>query len=114
MCNLSQALKGLSHEIDLALMTYTEWLVLGLEHLKNLKDGPVPFLGLELTKHVIQSQIHLMRQSQLTKSLSYTYFTVYFSIFLSFSDGVAGSPGVSGPAGPSSSQRFRSFRMPQR
>jgi hypothetical protein len=30
---------------------------------KNFKNGPVPYLGLELTKHVITSQIHLVRQS---------------------------------------------------
>jgi hypothetical protein len=34
-----------------------------LEHLKNLKNGTVLFLGLELTIHVFKSQIHLVRQS---------------------------------------------------
>ncbi len=33
------------------------------EHLKNFKTGRVPYLGLELTMHVIKSQIHLVRQS---------------------------------------------------
>jgi hypothetical protein len=32
-----------------------------LEHLKKLKNGPVPNLLLELTKQVIKSQIHLVR-----------------------------------------------------
>jgi hypothetical protein len=30
---------------------------------KNLKNGPVPYLGLDLNIHVIKSQIHLVRQS---------------------------------------------------
>jgi hypothetical protein len=34
-----------------------------LKHLKNLIAGRVPYLGLELTMHVIKSQIHLVRQS---------------------------------------------------
>jgi hypothetical protein len=34
-----------------------------LEHLKNLKTGLVPYLGLELTVYVIKSQIHLVSQS---------------------------------------------------
>jgi hypothetical protein len=43
--------------------TYTFCVVKSLEHLKNLNTGPVPYLGRELTMHVIKSQIHLMRQS---------------------------------------------------
>jgi hypothetical protein len=31
--------------------------------LKNLKTGRVPYLGLELTMHVLKSQNHLVRQS---------------------------------------------------
>jgi hypothetical protein len=34
-----------------------------VEHNKNLKTALVPYLGLELTIHVIKSQIHLVRQS---------------------------------------------------
>ncbi len=34
-----------------------------LELLKNLKNVPVLYLGLKLTTHVIQSRIHLVRQS---------------------------------------------------
>jgi hypothetical protein len=34
-----------------------------MEHLQNLENGPVLYLGLKLTIHVIKSQIHLMRQS---------------------------------------------------
>jgi hypothetical protein len=35
-----------------------------LEHLKNLKNGPlVLYLGLKLTVHVFKSKIHLVRQS---------------------------------------------------
>ncbi len=30
---------------------------------KNLKTGCVPYLGLELTMHVIKRKIHLVRQS---------------------------------------------------
>jgi hypothetical protein len=45
-------LKGLSHETDLAF-----------DDLKNFKNGPVTDLGLEVTIHVIKSQIHLVRQS---------------------------------------------------
>ncbi len=34
-----------------------------LEHQNNLKTGRVLYLELELTMHVIKSQIHLVRQS---------------------------------------------------
>ncbi len=34
-----------------------------IEAPKNLKTGRVPNLGLELTMHVLKSQIHLVRQS---------------------------------------------------
>jgi hypothetical protein len=33
------------------------------EQQKNLKNSAAPFLGLELTIHVIKSQIHLVKQS---------------------------------------------------
>jgi hypothetical protein len=42
---------------------YTFCVIKSLEHLKNVKTGRVPYLGLELTMHVIESQIHLVRQS---------------------------------------------------
>ena len=42
---------------------YTFCNTKSLEHLKNLKNGPVPYLGIDLTIHVIKSQIHLVRQS---------------------------------------------------
>jgi hypothetical protein len=32
---------------------------------KNLKKGPVPYLGLELTIHVIKSQIYLVRHTEI-------------------------------------------------
>ncbi len=32
-------------------------------YIKYLKSGRVPYLGLELTMHVIENQIHLVRQS---------------------------------------------------
>jgi hypothetical protein len=36
----------------------------GLElHLKNLKNGTVLYVGLKITRHIIKSQIHLVRQS---------------------------------------------------
>jgi hypothetical protein len=38
--------------------------------MEHLKTGRVPYLGLELTIHVIKSQIHLVRQS-LFKRRSY-------------------------------------------
>jgi len=41
---------------------YTFCVIKSLEHLKNLKTGHVPHLGLELTMHVIKSQIYLVRQ----------------------------------------------------
>ncbi len=35
-----------------------------LQHLTNLtKNYPFPYLGLEITRHVIKNQIHLVRQS---------------------------------------------------
>ncbi len=36
-----------------------------LKHKKNLKNGPVPYLGLELIIYVIKSQIHLARQGKI-------------------------------------------------
>jgi hypothetical protein len=38
-------------------------VIKSFEQLKNLKTGRVPYLGLELTIHIIKSQIHLVRQS---------------------------------------------------
>ncbi len=38
---------------------YTFCVIKSLEHLKNLKTGRVLYLGLELTTHVLKSQIHL-------------------------------------------------------
>jgi hypothetical protein len=34
-----------------------------IKSLETQKNGPVPYLGLDLTVHVIESQIHLVRQS---------------------------------------------------
>jgi hypothetical protein len=45
------------------LKKYTFCVIKSLEHLQNIKNEPVPFLGLELFIHVIKSQIHLVRQS---------------------------------------------------
>jgi hypothetical protein len=42
---------------------YTFCVLKSLEHLKNLKTVRVPYLGLELTMHVLKSQIHLVRKS---------------------------------------------------
>jgi hypothetical protein len=42
---------------------YTFCVVKSLEHLKDLKTGRVPYLGLELIMHIIKSQIHLVRRS---------------------------------------------------
>jgi hypothetical protein len=39
---------------------YTFCVIKSLEQQKNLKNGPVPYLSLELPIHVIKSQIHLM------------------------------------------------------
>jgi hypothetical protein len=41
---------------------YTFCGIKSLEHLKHLKTDHVPYLGLELTMHVLKSQIHLVRQ----------------------------------------------------
>jgi hypothetical protein len=41
---------------------YTFCGIKSLEHLKHLKAGR-SYLGLELTMHVLKSQIHLVRQS---------------------------------------------------
>jgi hypothetical protein len=38
-------------------------IIKSLEHQKNVTTGRVPYLGLELTMHVLKSQIHLARQS---------------------------------------------------
>jgi hypothetical protein len=42
---------------------YTFCILKSLEHLKNLKTGHVPCLGLELTMHDIKNHIHFVRQS---------------------------------------------------
>ncbi len=42
---------------------YTFCIIKSLEHLKNLKTARFLYLGLELTMHVLKSQIHLVRQS---------------------------------------------------
>ncbi len=39
------------------------YVMKSLDHLKNLKTGRIPYLGLELTMHVLKSQIRLLRQS---------------------------------------------------
>ncbi len=56
---------------------YTFCGIKSLEDLKNYKTDCVPYLGLELTMHVIKSKIHLVRQSlygclRYTKSSSNT------------------------------------------
>ncbi len=67
-------LTGLSHEIDLSFddmvngyginrENYTFCVTKSLEPLKNLKTGRVPYLGLELSIHIIKSLIHLVRES---------------------------------------------------
>jgi hypothetical protein len=38
-------------------------VIKSLEHQKYLKTGRVPYLGLELTMHVLKRQIHHVRQS---------------------------------------------------
>ncbi len=48
----------------LSQQTRTDLFVIkSLEHRKNLKTGHVPYLVLELIKHVTKSQINLERQS---------------------------------------------------
>ncbi len=42
---------------------YTFCVIKSFEHLKNFKTGRGPYLGLELTIHILKSQIHLVRQS---------------------------------------------------
>ncbi len=42
---------------------YPFLVIKSLEHLQNFKTGRVPYLGLELTMHVLKSQVHLVRQS---------------------------------------------------
>jgi hypothetical protein len=42
---------------------YIFCVIESFEYLKNLNTGRVPFLGLELTMHVLKSQIKLVRQS---------------------------------------------------
>jgi hypothetical protein len=42
---------------------YSCWVKKSLEHLKNLKNGLVLYVGLKLAKHVIKSKIHLVRRS---------------------------------------------------
>ncbi len=37
------------------------FVIKSLEHITNFKNGPVLYLGLKLTIHVIKSQIHLVR-----------------------------------------------------
>jgi hypothetical protein len=44
---------------------YTFCNIKSLEHPKMLKNGPVLYLGLKLTIHVMKSKIHLVRQSPL-------------------------------------------------
>ncbi len=41
---------------------YTFCIIKSLEHLKNSKNGPGFYLGLELTIRVIKSKIHLVRR----------------------------------------------------
>ncbi len=67
--------KGLSHEIDLKMLTKVYrtgpnskgrgWFLisLGAPMIFHAKTGRVPYLGLELTMHVLKSQIYLLRQS---------------------------------------------------
>ncbi len=47
------------------LKKYTFYVIKSLKHLKNLKLASVPYLGLELTMHVLKSQIYLVRQALL-------------------------------------------------
>jgi hypothetical protein len=44
---------------------YTLCVIKSLEHQQNLKTCRIPYLGLELTMHVIKNQIHPVRQSLL-------------------------------------------------
>ncbi len=41
---------------------YTFCVIKSLDHVKFFLNGPVSYFGLELTTHVIKSQIHLVRQ----------------------------------------------------
>ncbi len=51
-------------QLELALTARNTLLRLqSLEHLNHFKNGSVPYLGLELTIHIIKSQINLPRQS---------------------------------------------------
>jgi hypothetical protein len=50
-----------------------------LEQVRNLKNGLVPYLGLEITIHVIKSKILLVRQSPMENP---DYCTVHFAHFL--------------------------------
>jgi hypothetical protein len=54
---------------------YTFCVIKLLERLKNLKTGRVvPYLGLELTMHVLKSQIHLVRRVMvITKNTQFGY-----------------------------------------
>jgi hypothetical protein len=60
------------------------WLALGklasFEQLKDLKTGRVPYLGLELTRHAIKSQIHLVGQSLKKAQLSVQIFKNYYPL----------------------------------
>jgi hypothetical protein len=55
---------------------YTFCVRKSLEHLKNLKTGCVLYLGLELTMHVLKSQIHLVGDSPFTELNVYSYFVL--------------------------------------
>ncbi len=57
---LYRYLKKRSHEMDLAFddMYANSHCSTSLKHLKNLKTGCVPYLGLKLIMDVIKSQIH--------------------------------------------------------
>jgi hypothetical protein len=59
----------------------TSLVIKSLEHLKNLKTGRILFIGLELTMHVLKSQIHLARQS-LQSSLRIIYICTYICTYL--------------------------------
>ncbi len=53
-------------------------VIRSLELLKKLKNDHVPYLGIELTIHVIKSQIHLVRQSLSSQSASLKQSDFYF------------------------------------
>jgi hypothetical protein len=49
---------------------YTFCVIKSMEHLKNVKNGPILYLGLKLTIHVIKNQTYLVRQSLKIHDLS--------------------------------------------